>query len=156
AALRYFLYPPTYERWISQFDTLSEEMRENMRSDIARWDTRPLISVLMAVGKTTEHHKLGSALQSLERPLYPCWELCAGYDPSASDNLKQQLSCFGRKNGNVRLTSLAENVPSTAGQLNRALSLASGSLIALMSADAELSEDALYWVAKEVIANVTV
>src|SRR5262245_8911779 len=38
-----------YSDWIELYDTLSENARRRMRTEIAGWDTTPHISVLMAV-----------------------------------------------------------------------------------------------------------
>jgi GT2 family glycosyltransferase len=148
-ALRRRLQPPTYERWISRYDTLTNHTRAKLRADISRWDKRPLISVLMPV-TNFRPNELGAAIRSLTRQLYSNWELCVTSDASIGDDIKCEILEQARQESRLRL-AISKDFESISDKFNRALGLASGEYFALMTANVELSEQAFYWVVKEII-----
>src|SRR5436190_10358914 len=149
--LRDLMRPPTYDLWISRYDTLTKRSRRNIHSEITRWPIRPLISLIMPV-YNTDPRWLNIAIQSVQSQLYPNWELCISDDASTLDRVRDVLRGFGRQDPRIRI-SLRESNGNMSANSNSALALASGQFIALMDADDALPEHALYWVAKEIIAH---
>src|SRR5262245_12850810 len=151
AALRRLLFPPTYQRWISLYDTLTEPARAGIRADITRWGARPLISVLMPV-EPVQPVQLRAAVRSLQKQLYSNWELCLASGARTSDDVGREARGQAQEERRLR-AAFSDGSGSVGDNANRALALASGEYVALMAADAELAEQALYRVAKEVTAH---
>jgi cellulose synthase/poly-beta-1,6-N-acetylglucosamine synthase-like glycosyltransferase len=141
AALRERMFPPTYDRWISKFDTLTETGRRRIRADIARWPTRPLISVVMPV-YNTDPRWLRAAIRSVQTQLYSNWELCISDDASTLEGVQDLLLDFARRDPRVRVF-LRERNGNMSTTSNDALSLASGEFVALLDSDDALAEHAL-------------
>ena len=151
AALRERMFPQTYSRWISQYDTLPAKTRRRMRADIARWPVRPLISVIMPVYNTDPRWLL-AAIRSVQAQLYPHWELCISDDASTLAGTQEALSDFAKRDPRIRVFFRTSNGHISANS-NSALSLASGEFIALMDSDDALPRHALYRVAKEIVEH---
>ena len=102
AALHERMFPPTYGRWISQYDTLTEKTRRRIRADMARWPVRPLISVIMPVYNTdprwlARRHSLGASAALSN------WELCISDDASTLAGMQDMLSDFARRDPRIRV-----------------------------------------------------
>jgi O-antigen biosynthesis protein len=151
AALHELMFPPTYDRWISKYDTFTETARRRIRADIARWPRRPLISVVMPV-YNTDPRWLRAAIRSVQTQLYSNWELCISDDASTLEGVQDLLLDFARRDSRIRVC-LRERNGNISANSNDALSLASGEFVALMDSDDALAEHALYWVAKEIVAH---
>jgi len=150
AALRELMFPPTYDRWISKYDTLTETGRRRIRADMARWPTKPLISVVLPV-YNTDPRWLRTAIRSVQIQLYSNWELCISDDASTLEGVQASLLDFARHDPRIRVF-LREHNGNISANSNDALSLASGEFVALLDSDDVLAEHALYWVAKEIVA----
>ena len=111
---------------------------------------RPCISVLMPVYNTDETF-LRRAIESVCRQIYPYWELCISDDASTKPHVRRVLDDYKQKEPRIRVTYRASN-GHIAANSNAALALATGEYIALLDADDELSEHALFWVAHEIVA----
>jgi len=146
-----FLKRTTYNRWIAQYDTLTGTARQQILADIAGWKTKPLVSLIMTVGDVSPA-RIESALRSLRRQLYANWELCIGYDASISSNVQDSLRRHATRDKQIRLV-LSRDSASPAANLNLALSLACGEFIALIGAQDELAEQALYAIIKEIAVH---
>ena len=151
SGFRRLVGPNVYQSWISQYDTLTDQTRQRIRADISQWKMRPLISVVLTVGNAPPG-QVQAVIRSLEAQLYPLWELCIVCDASTPTGLKQDISNHAQNDERIRI-GFCDDVADVSANLNRALSLASGEFIALMAADAELSEDALFWAAKETLVR---
>jgi len=151
AVLRDRMVPKTYQRWIRCFDTLDVEARRLLEAEIARWGARPSISVLMAVGPA-DLPQLAAATRTVGRQRHPAWELCIACEPSIKGAMQRQSSSAADGSLQIRIAP-GEDGESRSTALNRALKLATGDFIVLLDADGELAEQALYWVAKIVIAH---
>jgi glycosyltransferase involved in cell wall biosynthesis len=92
---------------------------------------------------------LNQAIDSVEKQIYPFWELCIADDCSTNPEVREFLKarsslepriklCFREKNGHISLAS------------NSALELASGEWVALFDHDDLLTEDALFYVARHI------
>ena len=139
-----------YAEWIRRYDTLTERSRRDLRSDMADWASRPLLSVIMSIG-STDPRLLKAAARSISRQLYPHWELCISADAATFAGAREELLSMAQEDRRIRIPPLEES--GACAGLNSALSLASGEFIVLFEAPDLLPEHALYWVAKEIIEH---
>jgi GT2 family glycosyltransferase len=140
-----------YSDWIELYDTLSENARRRMRTEIAGWDTTPHISVLMAV-ENPDLPRLRAAIESVCAQLYSHWGLFICDDASTTAGTHEELQSITRQDRRIRVL-LRKPKAGICTSLNTALAAAPGEFIALLDCNDLLSEHALYWVAKEIIAN---
>jgi len=80
-----------YEHWIAVNDTISNLDRAAIRAHIAGLPFRPLISVIMAIDKTSEAALRGS-FSSVISQLYPNWELCISVTNVSESSLSRILA----------------------------------------------------------------
>src|SRR4029079_13505447 len=111
---------------------------------------KPLISVLMPVYNTNPQW-LVEAIESVQRQLYPYWELCIADDASTDPHIRSMLDRYASADSRIKVTLRPTNGHISAAS-NTALKAATGEYVALMDHDDVLAEHALFWVA-EVIAN---
>ena len=140
-----------YSYWVQKYDTLTDEQREAFKQQIDTWVHPPLISVVMPTYNSPLEF-LRQAIESLERQIYPNWELCIADDCSTQPHVRALLTqksaadprikvCFREKNGHISAAS------------NSALALASGPWTALFDHDDLLTEDALFFVAQHIVKH---
>lgn len=122
-----------------------------MEAEISALAQPPLISVLMPVYET-DPRWLGAAIRSIRAQIYPHWELCLSDDASTRAEVRDMLAAAAAEDGRIMAHFRAERGHISANT-NSALALASGDFIALVDADDELSPDALYWIAREIVAH---
>jgi O-antigen biosynthesis protein len=132
----------TYRRWVAVNDTLGNADRVAIRTHIAGLPFRPLISVVMPLGKTSEA-TFRESFNSVITQLYPYWELCLAVDPFAEPLLTAIFRDWTTRHLRVRVTKL-NKVESAATATNAALSLASGEFVTFIRAGNILAEHALY------------
>ncbi len=130
-----------YQRW-RRLHAPSPETLEKMRAKASGLDYRPLISVIMPV-YNTDPAQLSRAVASVERQIYPDWELCIADDRSTRDDTRTKLKALAARGGRIKVEFLREN-SGIAGASNAAIELAEGEFIALLDHDDELSPDALF------------
>lgn len=140
-----------YDAWVHRFDTVSEAGRERMRAEIAAWADPPLISVVMPV-YNPDPKVLEAALRSLSGQLYPRWELCVADDASTDAAVPRLLERFAAADPRVRLVRRQSN-GHIARATNDALARATGPFVAFMDHDDLLPENALFEVAKALVAT---
>jgi GT2 family glycosyltransferase len=136
-----------YETWVCCYDTLSEKDRAGIVAHIRRLRDRPLISIAMPVYNTNPIY-LRNALDSILAQLYPDWELCIADDASTKPDVRKILIEYANRDKRIKVVFRTTNGHISAAS-NSALELATGSYIALMDHDDELSPHALYMVAVE-------
>ena len=135
----------SYERWVTTYDTLTNDRLSAQRESSRHLPRRPLISVLVPVYNTPEKW-LTKAIASVGEQTYSNWELCLADDASTAPHVRPLLEhyaaadprikvCFREKNGHISAAS------------NSALALATGDFIALLDHDDELTPNALYEIA---------
>ncbi len=135
----------SYERWVTTYDTLTNDRLSAQRESSRHLPRRPLISILVPVYNTPEKW-LTKAIASVGEQTYSNWELCLADDASTAPHVRPVLEhyaaadprikvCFREKNGHISAAS------------NSALELATGDFIALLDHDDELTPHALYEVA---------
>ena len=140
-----------YAQWRRDYDTLTGADRAVISAAIERLPRRPLLSVVMPVYETPERW-LRAAIASVRRQRYPHWELCIADDASKSPHVRAVLEEAARLEPRIRITMREENghIPAAS---NSALALAAGEFIVLLDHDDELSEHALFVLAREICAH---
>lgn len=140
-----------YLAWVRRYDRISERDRATMRNEMALWKDAPTISIIMPVYNTPERW-LRAALDSVLRQIYPNWELCVADDASTRPHVRAILHEYAARDKRLRVISREQNGHISEAS-NSALALASGEYVALIYHDDELSEQALYCVAKEIVED---
>lgn len=137
-----------YGQWVKYFDTLSTVDREEITAHIARFQTRPLISVIMPVYETPEPI-LRATIDSLITQIYPHWELCVADDASKASHIRKVLDAYSRQDSRIKCVYRQTNGHISAAS-NSALALATGEYVALLDHDDVLPQHALYMVAEAI------
>ncbi|WP_114008022.1 glycosyltransferase family 2 protein [Cohaesibacter intestini] len=132
----------------TRLTTITPTDRLAMSRDLGDWQDPPLISVVIPV-YNTEASLLKDAIASIQNQVYPHWELCVADDASPHDHVRPILEEAARADPRIKILYRQENGHISEAS-NSALSLATGDFIALIDHDDQLTEDALYWVAKEI------
>ena len=142
---------PEYDRWVRDYDTLTDGDRVQIRAHIERLAYRPLISVVMPAYETPER-LLREAIGSVRAQLYPDWELCIADDASPSGRVASVLREMAAEDSRIKWIKRDQN-GHIAAATNSALALATGDFVALMDHDDLLAEHALYEIAAELNAH---
>jgi GT2 family glycosyltransferase len=137
-----------YQEWIRRYDTLNDEKRDTIRSQIASMVDRPLISVLMPVYDPPLEF-LDEAIRSVRAQLYPDWELCIADDASKNEQVRALLARHASEDDRIRVVCRKENGHISRAS-NSALEVARGEYVALMDHDDILPEHAMFRVAAEI------
>jgi GT2 family glycosyltransferase len=140
-----------YQRWIEQYDTLTDDDLLLICIHIARLTDPPVISVVMPVYEPSEQF-LREAIASVKAQLYPYWELCICDDASPSEYVARVIRDEARGDPRIRWVRREVNGHICAAT-NDALALATGDYVALMDHDDLLPRHALYSVAVELVAH---
>jgi len=134
-----------YARWIRCYDRLEREDEQRIREQIAYFRDSPLISILLPVYNSNLKW-LRRAILSVQKQLYPRWELCVVDDASTDRKLWPFLQRCARRDPRIKVMRRTENGHISAAS-NDALRLANGDFVALLDHDDELAPTALYFVA---------
>ncbi|QDM23028.1 glycosyltransferase family 2 protein [Tardiphaga sp. vice154] len=137
-----------YTKWIGEFDTISAADRSEIAAHIAKFQTLPLISVIMPVYNTPERI-LRDAVASVLNQIYPHWELCIADDGSTAPHIRTILEEYREQDSRIRPIYRETNGHISAAS-NSALALATGDYVALLDHDDVLSEHALYMIAEAI------
>jgi O-antigen biosynthesis protein len=137
-----------YRRWIEKYEAMTPELRAKLAAEVAAWPARPLISVIMP-SYNVDPKWMSLAIESVRHQIYPYWELCISDDASTRAGVQPLLERYAAQDRRIRVTFRNENGHISQNS-NTALGLASGDFIALTDADDLLSEDALFWLAREI------
>ena len=138
--------PGGYTEWVERFDTINDENREAIRVAIKDFRYKPLLSIVMPVYNPPPRF-LEKAIESVRSQLYTNWELCIADDASTDPNVLKVLSRLAAQDERIKLVYRQQNGHISASS-NSALELANGEFVVLLDHDDELSEHALYHVAK--------
>jgi len=139
----------TYSDWIRHYDALTEQGRQDIRDEVAEWNTPPLISLLMLI-RHPDDSWLEATVRSICAQLYPYWELCI-----CQNVLMQSAAAtilVAAQNPRVRLIP-CEVAGNTSKNLNALLAEARGEFIAVIECNDLIPEHALYWMVKEIIEH---
>src|SRR5437660_1693700 len=82
--------------------------------------------------------------------MYPAWELCIADDASSEPTVRAVLEECRALDARIKVAYRAQN-GHISRATNSALELATGEFAVLLDHDDELAEDALYWVAREIV-----
>ena len=134
-----------YARWIRCYDQLQRDDLKRVREQITQFHYSPLISVLLPVYNSNLKW-LRRAILSVQKQLYPRWELCIVDDASTDRKIWPFLQRCARRDRRIKLMRRTENGHISAAS-NDALRLATGDFVALLDHDDELAPTALYFVA---------
>lgn len=139
-----------YRRWVLDHDTATAERVSGWRSEMNSMPSMPVISVLMPVYRP-DMRWLEAAVESVFAQVYPYWELCIADDNSPEPDVRVYLETLCERDARVKVAFRTTN-----GHIsecsNSALSLCSGSHVALLDQDDLLAPQALLRVA-QVIAR---
>ena len=139
----------SYSLWIKKFDTITDDDRAIIRNNISNFTSFPTISIVMPVFNT-EPLWLERSINSILNQLYQNFELCISDDASTLPEIKILLERYMHLDHRIRVNFRETNGHISANS-NSALALASSEWVALMDADDELPEHALFWVARELL-----
>src|SRR5215217_2731089 len=117
-----------------------------LRGKASNFGYRPLLSVLLQV-LAPEPERVEQALDSLLRQIYPTWELRACKNGYTRERVRQVLARYQRVDERIKVMGLERNM-SGSSSLNATLSVAEGEFVCLLGEGDELSQDALFEVAK--------
>jgi GT2 family glycosyltransferase len=134
-----------YARWIRCYDQLQGEDVKRIQEQIAQFHYSPLISILLPVYNSNLKW-LRRAILSVQKQLYPHWELCIVDDASTNRKIWPFVQRCARRDRRIKLMRRTENGHISAAS-NDALRLATGDFIALLDHDDKLAPTALYFVA---------
>ena len=140
-----------FAAWSKRFDTLTQAQREWIRAQHKAWENWPVISVLMPTYNTPPEY-LTLAIESVRRQLYPKWELCIADDASPNPEVRQLLKDFEAMDPRIRVVYRDSNGHICEAS-NSALALVRTDWVALLDHDDELAVNALYEVAKAIVAH---
>ena len=140
-----------YTEWIRRYDTLTDELRANMRNRIDTFTWKPLISVIMPV-YNPKPEWLIEAIESVRKQIYPCWELCIADDASKDKGIRPILEHYAKEDPRIKIIFRKKNGHISAAS-NSALELTTGDWVALLDHDDLLAEQALFWVADAINQN---
>lgn len=119
-----------------------------MKRVIASMTSRPIISIITPV-YNPDTRWLRICLDSVLNQVYPKWELCLADDASDKVKVKTILREYASKDPRIKLRLMEKHL-GIAGASNTALRLAGGDFIAFLDNDDELTQDALFEVARAV------
>jgi GT2 family glycosyltransferase len=134
-----------YRRWIARFETLTPDLKAAMDADLLAWPSQPLISIIL-FNPDAEPKWLNEAIRSVTSQIYPNWELCLCSDPSTLSEIRDRGLAADRR---IRTCVHAASGDGSINQ-NNVLGLARGDYLAFLGSADLLSEDALFWVAREI------
>jgi GT2 family glycosyltransferase len=131
---------------VSDYSYTEPVLTEPTNEDLRAFDNQPLVSIIMPVFDV-DPKWLKLAVQSVENQWYDHWELCIVDDNSNNTRTLKYLESI--RNPKIRVQHLSDNQGISVAS-NMALSMTTGSYIALMDHDDELTPDALFEVVKTI------
>ncbi|MCW2274650.1 glycosyltransferase involved in cell wall biosynthesis [Rhodoblastus acidophilus] len=137
-----------YRQWCDAHVAMTPERRHDILKSIVGLPRLPLISILMPV-YNTEPRMLRAAIESVRTQLYPHWELCIADDCSTNEDTRLVLNEYARLDVRIVVIKRERNGHISEAS-NSALRQATGEYVALMDHDDELTEDALFYMAKAI------
>lgn len=140
-----------YGTWLKAYAVLEDGARRRIKNEIARWNTPPLISIVIPV-YNPDLPWLGDAIESVRNQLYTNWEICLADDCSTNPGVREYLDAYAARDKRIKVAHRDVNGHISEAS-NSALALASGQWMALLDQDDLLTEDALYYIARAIIKN---
>ncbi|WP_241171949.1 glycosyltransferase family 2 protein [Burkholderia multivorans] len=140
--------PEAYARWIAQYDTIDDAKRATLRTAVAGFARRPLISIIVPT-YNSDIALLHEMIESVRAQIYPQWELCIADDASTIEAVRTTLTDYASRDARIKVV-LRDRNGHIAEASNSALACASGEYVALLDHDDILPEHALYMVVKAI------
>ena len=137
-----------YHSWIRTYERILPDERLLIANEIDAWPSRPVISVITSV-YNVQLDRLRETIESVRKQFYPHWQLCISDDASTYDRIQPLLRQYAAQDRRIRVTFRGERGQVSVNS-NSALELADGDYIALLDAGDRLSNDALFWAAREI------
>jgi len=138
-----------YTAWTHRYGIVTDAGRATMRAEIARWQTRPVISLIIAV-RDPEARRLAVTIRSIRNQIYPHWELWIEHDGTMIPAALQRTRSIARADRRIHV---GPDDPRAGSEADGCLRRVNGAFIALIDCEDELAEDALYWIANELVAH---
>jgi len=135
----------SYEDWIELIEKPNLPTSEQVKKNISKLSSKPLISVVMPVFNTDEKY-LCACIDSVIAQTYPHWELCIADDASPMPHVRKVLETYEKKDARIKVVYRPANGHISRAS-NSALEIASGDFVALLDHDDALPEHALYFMA---------
>jgi glycosyltransferase involved in cell wall biosynthesis len=133
-----------YGDWIRQHDLLSKEEGVGLVARSLAFRHKPLISVVLP----TYNPKLAwlqEAVRSVQRQVYPFWELCIVDDGSSNPDVRPFLERLETEDPRIRVKFRPQNGHISLAT-NTGIEMASGEWITFLDHDDIMREQALFWV----------
>lgn len=130
-----------YRAWMKKEATDIEKVLGAASQDIAGFNYRPVISIIMPVWNTRAEY-LEKAIQSVCNQAYPYWELCIADDASTEPHVASIIEKHRQRNTCIKVENLFSQA-GIVGASSRAISLATGDYVCFLDHDDELSPHAL-------------
>lgn len=137
-----------YRKWITQFDSPTEEELNLIRERIRNGAFNQAFSIIMPVFNPPPA-LLKEAIESVIRQVYPFWELCIADDASTDPRVTALLESYANKDDRIKVIFRKENGHISAAS-NSALEMASHEYIVLLDHDDVLHPLALHSVAETI------
>ena len=137
------------DAWMEYRRTFNREVRPRIIRRIREMATQPRVSIIVPTHDTPEI-MLREMIRSVQRQLYPNWELCIADDGSSQPHVKRILEASAAKDRRIKLHLGPEN-KGVSHASNRALEMATGEFVVLLDHDDILEEQALFRVAESVL-----
>ncbi|MDY5232861.1 MAG: glycosyltransferase [Faecalicoccus sp.] len=131
-----------YQNWFNEHKATDEELAKQR---VEKFSYNPKISIIVATFNTAEEY-LKEMIDTVVDQTYPNWELCIG-DGSTTNFVEEYIKYNYKNEIRIKFKRLEENY-GISGNMNGALSLATGDYVALYDHDDLLTPDALYEVVK--------
>ncbi|MCR6625249.1 MAG: glycosyltransferase family 2 protein [Pseudoxanthomonas sp.] len=133
-----------YLSWLDHFDPLNGTGLEQARMLAGQYANGPLISVVLPV-YNTPLALLKRCIDSVRGQTYRNWELCIADDASPDPRIADCLKAYARQDARIKVT-VRESNGHISEATNTALAMVTGSHVAFLDHDDELSADALHQV----------
>ena len=133
-----------YPLWLDHFDPLRGAGLERARIQAGQYANGPLISVVLPVYNTPLPF-LRRCIDSVRDQTYQNWELCIADDASPDPRIEECLRAYARDDARIKVVIREENGHISLAT-NSALAMVTGSHVAFLDHDDELSPDALHQV----------
>jgi GT2 family glycosyltransferase len=132
-----------YARWVQQNRLEGTEIAK-MVALAEDWRYKPVFSIITPV-HNTKPKWLRACIESVQRQMYPHWELCVA-DDGSTDVATSRVLRECQNDPRIRVTRLPSSRGISAAS-NTALSVGTGEFVVMLDHDDELSIDALYQIA---------
>ena len=131
-----------YLLWLDHFDPLKGSGLERARMQAGQYANGPLISVVLPVYNTPLQF-LRRCIDSVREQTYQNWELCIADDASPDGRIGECLHAYARSDARIKVVVREQN-GHISEATNSALAMVTGSHVAFLDHDDELSPDALH------------